>query len=608
MRHLDLCLFGSPTLTLDGQIIIVDRCKAVALLAYLALEPRPHRRDALATLFWPELSQAQARSGLRRVLNTLKNTIGLDWFQITRETVQIEKQGELDVDIWRFRELLAHGPSGAHPSAHLQQAIALYRDDLLSGFSLRDAPAFEEWRYFAAEALRQQVTDALKMLLQLQVSAGAINDALNTAHRWLALDALQEEAHQTLITLHLATGDRSAALRQYEHCVQLLDQELGVPPSPATRALFDAIRTQPGPAISLPLGAEPASETISTADKPRVVDEIRQVVALDLAILDYSEERRTSARTQQLTHFRTTALATLQRFTAHIERLDANGVAALFGVPYSHEDDAERAVSAAIALRQIALQVDLPIAAGIQIGLAQVERSEQRDSATSGVIYSAALGQAAELQRAAAPGQIMVAYAVYLRTHAAFDYTDVPITLRGRPQPMIGYLAMQAKPALAKTRGIPGLSSELIGREAELAVMESAVQQLTAGVGRALLLTGEAGIGKSRLVRELWKRRPQQCLWLEGVCLEMTTPISYWPFHQALRGYFGWQANDDERTQAHSIRAGLEKLAAAHLLNEESSAEIGAILGELTSVRFDYNWRLSRERRLEDQHKVAGAA
>lgn len=244
MRRLDLYLLGSPTLLLDGQTIVVDRRKAVALLAYLVLEPRPHRRDALATLLWPEHSQARARSGLRRILNTLKHTVGLDWFQITRETIQVKQQGELWVDIWRFRELLALGLSGTCGCAHLQQAIALYRDDLLAGFTLRDAPAFEDWRYFNVETLRQQLTDAFKMLLQLQVAAGATNDALNTGRRWLAVDALQEEAHQTLITLYLATGNRAAALRQYERCVQLLDRELGLPPCASTRALFNTIKTQ----------------------------------------------------------------------------------------------------------------------------------------------------------------------------------------------------------------------------------------------------------------------------------------------------------------------------------------------------------------------------
>ncbi len=69
MSQLSICLFGPPTLMLDGRPVMLDRWKAVALLAYLAVEDRPHRRDGLATLLWPELSQAKARNGLRRCLD-----------------------------------------------------------------------------------------------------------------------------------------------------------------------------------------------------------------------------------------------------------------------------------------------------------------------------------------------------------------------------------------------------------------------------------------------------------------------------------------------------------------------------------------------------------
>ena len=85
MSQLSICLFGPPTLTLDGRPVMLDRWKAVALLAYLAVEDRPHRRDGLATLLWPELSQAKARNGLRRgqwmnMSVSPASSANLDWF------------------------------------------------------------------------------------------------------------------------------------------------------------------------------------------------------------------------------------------------------------------------------------------------------------------------------------------------------------------------------------------------------------------------------------------------------------------------------------------------------------------------------------------------
>ena len=76
-----------------------------------------------------------------------------------------------------------------------------------------------------------------------------------------------------------------------------------------------------------------------------------------------------------------------------------------------------------------------------------------------------------------------------------------------------------------------------------MAALEQALHGLAAGAGQVLLLIGEAGIGKSRLVTEVHGLCPQQLLWLEGRCLEMTTATSYWPFQDALRDYFGWHTH-----------------------------------------------------------------
>ncbi len=246
MSQLSICLFGPPTLTLDGRQVMLDRWKAVALLAYLAVEDRPHRRDGLATLLWPELSQAKARNGLRRTLHALKQALGDDWLDVSRETVELRRTPNLTVDVWRFRALLKpQAGAAAPPAAALREAVALYRDDFLAEFSLRDAPTFEDWRYFTAEELRREMACAGDALLRAQREAGDLEAALQTARRRLALDPLEEGAHRSLIELYLAAGDRAAAVRQYEHCAQMLAQELGVEPDAATRALLASPPSKP---------------------------------------------------------------------------------------------------------------------------------------------------------------------------------------------------------------------------------------------------------------------------------------------------------------------------------------------------------------------------
>ena len=161
--------------------------------------------------------------------------------------------------------------------------------------------------------------------------------------------------------------------------------------------------------------------------------------------------------------------------------------------------------------------------------------------------------------------------------------------MRGQPAPANADRALAELP-LRKTRGIPELQSRLIGRAAEMAVLEHAVAGLGVGAGQVLLLTGEAGIGKSRLVTEARTRRQQHNLWLEGRCLEMTEATSYGPFLDALRGYFGWQLDADEAAQTAAMREGLAHLAAARSLEDDTCAEIGAVLGKLFAVRFACGW------------------
>ena len=151
-----------------------------------------------------------------------------------------------------FSALLKPQAGAAAPAVPaLQDAVALYRDDFLAEFSLRDAPAFEDWRYFTAEELRREAASAGEALLRAQSASGDLEAALQTGRRRLALDPLEEGAHRCLIELYLAAGDRAAAVRQYEHCAQILAQELGVEPDAATHAL---LVSPPGK----PTGAVPA--------------------------------------------------------------------------------------------------------------------------------------------------------------------------------------------------------------------------------------------------------------------------------------------------------------------------------------------------------------
>ncbi|MDX1689014.1 MAG: BTAD domain-containing putative transcriptional regulator, partial [Candidatus Promineifilaceae bacterium] len=229
MTSLDLYLFGNPRLERDKRALKVRRRKSVALLAYLAVTGRPHNRDALATMLWPEHDQSGARANLRRELSRLKRAIGGENLEADRTQARISPEGNLWNDVVTFRTYLQeaqeHEPAG-EPLCEacaetVAQAVALYRDDFMAGFTLPDCPEFDEWQFFEAEGLRQSLAGALQLLIDRHVAEGTFDRAIEYGRRWVALDSLHEPAHRHLMKLYAWAGQQAAALRQYEECVRL---------------------------------------------------------------------------------------------------------------------------------------------------------------------------------------------------------------------------------------------------------------------------------------------------------------------------------------------------------------------------------------------------
>lgn len=249
MSRLALYLLGQARIEVNGAPVEIARRKAVALLAYLAVTRRSHNRDALATLFWPEYDQARARAALRRTLSVLNKDFG-DWLEIGRETAGIRPNADLWLDADFFVSLAAdcqaETAGGDNCTAcldSLAQAIALYQDDFLAGFTLPDAPDFDEWQFFHREELRRTLATVLERLVDCHTAQGTLDPAITYARRWLKLEPLHEPVYRRLMSLYALAGQRPAALRQYDECVRILEQELGLAPSAETVDLYEQIRT-----------------------------------------------------------------------------------------------------------------------------------------------------------------------------------------------------------------------------------------------------------------------------------------------------------------------------------------------------------------------------
>jgi class 3 adenylate cyclase/tetratricopeptide (TPR) repeat protein len=200
------------------------------------------------------------------------------------------------------------------------------------------------------------------------------------------------------------------------------------------------------------------------------------------------------------------------QYEGTVARLMGDALLAFFGAPLAHEDDPERAVLAGLAIAaaiqpyraqvQERWRVDLDVRVGINTGLVVVGAvgSDLR------VEYSAlgdAINLAARMEQTAAPGTVQVAHDTYKLIKPAFEFESLGgIEIKGKAEPVPAYRVLRPKAAPGRLRGIEGLRAEIVGREAELAALRGVLDQLRQGVGRAVVVLAEAGLGKSRLVRE----------------------------------------------------------------------------------------------------------
>lgn len=250
-EYLKIWSFGGLRLSLDERDLspFVSR-KADALLVYLAANPHPHSREALATLLWDDLPQSTALSYLRTVLASLQKQVS-DYLAVTRQTLAINPQSNiwLDFDVvsrqldeaeqmWQLR-----GDFTTQVVARLDEALALYTRPFLEGFHIRDAGGFEGWMVTQQERLHLRVLGALYRLGEYGLRCQRHDFGMAYATRALTHDPLWEAAHRLMMRLLSESGQRSAALNQYELCLQRLQEELGVTPEAETTALFQQIQS-----------------------------------------------------------------------------------------------------------------------------------------------------------------------------------------------------------------------------------------------------------------------------------------------------------------------------------------------------------------------------
>ncbi len=257
MSDLTLTLLGSFQIEVNGEPIRgIASNKVRALLAYLAVEAnRPHRRDVLAEMLWPNNPEGSARNSLKQALSNLRKSLGdrdatSPFLLVDREELQFNSGSDHRIDVAEFTALTEESKTHTHQSVEtcsscadrLRRAVALYRGGFLEQFSLPDSADFEEWAVVNREALQRQMSDALRTLIRCSEQNDDHSDACEYGYQLVAAEPWNEENHRELMRLLVLCGQRSAALMQYQVCRRILTDELGVEQAPETIELYKQIR------------------------------------------------------------------------------------------------------------------------------------------------------------------------------------------------------------------------------------------------------------------------------------------------------------------------------------------------------------------------------
>jgi DNA-binding SARP family transcriptional activator/predicted ATPase len=238
MASLTVRLLGGFQLDYDGNVITaISQARQQSLLAYLLLRRhRPLARQHLAFLFWPDSTESQAQTNLRKLLHHFRRVLpSADRFlHSDAKTVQWAVDAPLRLDVAEFEDHITQAHKAekrgdtAEGIARLTAAVAYYQGPFLPH-------CYDDWVLSERERLHQQCTEALIRLMAQLESQLDYAAAIRHGQQLLQLDPLHEETYRRLMRLHALQGDRAGALRVYHTCATVLERELGVEPNADTK-------------------------------------------------------------------------------------------------------------------------------------------------------------------------------------------------------------------------------------------------------------------------------------------------------------------------------------------------------------------------------------
>jgi len=334
--HLDT--LGPFSLTRAGGGVIRLPKKTQGLLTYLAMQTgRPVLREQISTLLWGNSASEQARQSLRQCLAALHNSLGSELWDAIR--VDARQLSMITPNNWAIDVSVFEASRGSSDPAKLDYACNLYRGELLAGLHIPVEP-FNDWLTVERQRLHALHLELQHKLAVILLERSENTLALTAARKIVLFDPLGEEGHRLLMRLLALSGDRSAALKQYDACVHTLREELGLVPDRETTELAENIRT--GGEVGVPELARVALATSTPTQSPVVVSPVRPSIGV-LPFANLTGDAKQDAFVDGLVDDITVALgrergcfvvASASALTLRDRRMDFREAALALGVRY----------------------------------------------------------------------------------------------------------------------------------------------------------------------------------------------------------------------------------------------------------------------------------
>ena len=574
----------------DGRALDLGGAKQRATLAVLALHAnRVVAHEQLIEALWDEEPPETARKALQVYVSQLRKVLG-------RERLETKPRGYLlrldpdELDLTRF-ELLR---DGGKP----EQALELWRGEPLADFADQ---RFAEPEIARLEELRLA---CLEQRIERDLADGRHAELVGELDALVNEHPLREHLRAQLMLALYRAGRQAEALEAYQAARTALVEGLGIEPGPALRELHQRILTQDS-ALDLPAAMPPPARAArppapsAQAPAPQPAGATRKTVTVLFCDLTGSTELGEPLDPESLRGLMTRWYAAMrepvERHSGTLEKFIGDALMAVFGVPQVHEDDALRAVRAAVEMHERLARLNEELAAEgrpllqIRIGITSGEVITSDDA--TAVVTGAAVTTAKRLQEAAAPGEILIGDATRQLVENAAELEPVdPVQAKGKKKPVAAWRVIGtiegAEPFARR------LDTPLVDRADELALLHDELAEAERGrTCRLVTVYGAAGIGKSRLAAELVAQVAGRAAVVSARCLPYGDGITFLPLTELVRSAGGEQAvmatlaaENDGTLIADRVRGALGT-AAAPSSSEETFWAIRRLLETLARAR-----------------------